>query len=114
MRSTDPYVNAIQNMAGHVTDVMTRPAPCKFTVSIGGGVYRVTIEKGDLQDKAHPAYKLDDGKQVNIWDQVYIALDTDAKDDKGNWCGNRCGGRDTLAGLYADDIKKMLTDQVAA
>ena len=88
----DPFTIMCQLAAMHCGEIMSQDAPAKFGCSIGETVYHVTIEPSGHE---------------KVWDQVWIALPSDQ--GKGTLCGNRCGGRDTLAALYADEIRKAAT-----
>lgn len=112
-KSDDRVVRLAQLSAEHTADLFAgRGAPCEYTCGIADGhIYKITIEPvtGPLaNDPAYPTQKLPNGKTVNVWDQVWVALH--GEEGKGTHCGNRCGGRNTLAGLYADAIRKAVLD----
>ena len=94
---SDRFENMCATLAYHATLVMTEPAGSVLRCGLhnpdtGKNVtLRITIEKGRCGDP--------------IWDQTYVALSTDPVDSKGDWAGNRCGGRELLARLYADVMR---------
>jgi hypothetical protein len=91
---TEQFARTMELVAYHIRCIESDP-PGKFGLSIGGRHFRVTILERSKK------------KSPKIWDQVYIALDTDAPDDIGTWCGNRAGGAKTLSNLYAEDLIHM-------
>jgi hypothetical protein len=114
--SDDPVVHLAQLSASHTADLYAeRGAPCEYTCGIAeGAIYKITIEPSwgerTADDASYPTRTLENGKTINVWDQVFIA--NYGEEGKGTWCGNRCGGRDTLAGLYADTIRKAVLEQL--
>ena len=111
--AVDPIVHLAQLSANHTSDLYAeRGAPSEYTCGIAEGhCYRITIEPASGSFEDYPTRVLENGKTINVWDQVYIALI--GEEGRGTWCGNRCGGRDTLAGLYSDAIKAAVLKQAA-
>lgn len=88
------FIRLVQLTAMHCSEIMVLEAPTQYRCGISETVYTITIKPSRLGDK--------------VWDQVWIALESDEGD--GTLCGNRCGGRETLAGLYADELLKAARD----
>ena len=86
---TDPWTRAVQQMAYHCGVIMD-PTTFKGSCSVGVRVFHYRIEP-------HP-------RSPGVWDTVYLRVD----DGPEFCCGNRCGGRDTLAALYAEDLRSLL------
>lgn len=75
--------------ASHFTDLMSRASPATMRCGIGNGrFYEIRISPTSIGDA--------------VWDHVEIRLGGTENDFVA--CGNRCGGRETLAALYAVDM----------
>ena len=101
---TESFVRLCRLSASHCSAVMTMGAPGVMRCGIGDDVYRVTIKVSNAprNDNSYHTQTLPNGSTVNIWDSVWIALDSAEGD--GTWCGNRNGGRDALSQLYATTL----------
>jgi len=91
---TDPFVKAVQTMAGALTSIMDPDPRFKLRgCGIGVRYYGVRIEPTALGDA-----------EGRVWDTVHLTIDGEKEIN----CGNRCGGRDTLAALMAEDLQVIL------
>lgn len=98
---SDPMVRAFQNAGYHAAQVMDTPCP----VDEFGQAYDAHMTVGILAE----SYKIritPTGRNMgSVWDTVFITT----PDGKEHSCGNRCGGRDTLMALYAEEFIKAVT-----
>lgn len=99
----DPSEIWAQCAAYHIAEMYQMPPGETMRCGIGDAFLRITIEKSPMSTDENA-----DENACNVWDTVYIAPG-DADDSvKGVCCGNRSGGRDTMALLYHRAIKGVL------
>jgi len=81
-------------VASHCASIMTDKAPTVFKCGMLNGAYEVCIK-----ERRNPEWPV-------VWDQVEITK----PDGEVVHCGNRCGGRNTLARLYAEELLSLLQE----
>lgn len=84
------FLDTMQTAAYHLSDLMERPAG-KMSCGIRVGRHYELVITSRGTDK--------------VWDSVAIRLG--GTDNDFVHCGNRCGGRNVLAALYALDMYEM-------
>lgn len=105
MYTATSFEIACSTLAYHVTELMTKKAPCTFKCGLSGPnktvLIKITIEERTAKN--------DDDPNDFLWDQTFIAFNDE--EGKGKWAGNRCGARNSMSYIYADVLEDILKNQ---